>query len=77
MPAKGKGGPKRRKEKDEKAWQKKGKRKFCIFCKDRVDYIDYKLRARRVTGNCVQHQRDVASAVKNAREMALMTYSSR
>ena len=83
MPAKGKGGPKRRKEKDEKAWQKKGK--------DRVDYIDYKdtitlrkfvsergkLRARRVTGNCVQHQRDVASAVKNAREMALMTYSSR
>ena len=31
MPAKGKGGPKRRKEKDEKAWQKKGKRKFCIF----------------------------------------------
>ena len=63
-----------RKEKDEKAWQKKGKRKFCIFCKDRIDYVDYKdtvtlrkftsergkIRARRVTGNCVQHQRDVA-----------------
>ena len=83
--------PSAAREKDDKAWQKKGKRKFCIFCKDRVDYIDYKdtitlrkfvsergkLRARRVTGNCVQHQRDVASAVKNAREMALMTYSSR
>ena len=78
-------------EKDEKAWQKKGKRKFCIFCKDRIEYVDYKdvmtlrkfvsergkIRARRVTGNCVQHQRDVASAVKNAREMALLPYSAR
>ena len=66
---------KRPREKDEKAWQKKGKRKFCIFCKDQIDYIDYKdvitlrkfvsergkIRARRVTGNCVQHQRDVAT----------------
>ena len=90
MPPKGKGG-KRRREKEDKAWQKKGKRKFCAFCKDRVDYVDYKdvitlrkfvsergkIRARRVTGNCVQHQRDVASAVKNAREMALLPYSSR
>lgn len=96
MPSKGggKGGggarrPKR--DKDEKAWQKKGKRKICIFCKDKIDYVDYKdlmtlrkftsdrgkIRARRVTGNCVQHQRDVASAVKNAREMALLPYSAR
>ena len=36
-----------------------------------------KIRARRVTGNCAQHQRDVASAVKNAREMALLPYSTR
>lgn len=35
-----------------------------------------KIRARRVTGNCVQHQRDVAMAVKNAREVALLPYSS-
>jgi small subunit ribosomal protein S18 len=56
-----------------------------------VSYVDYKdtnllrrfvsdrgkIRARRVTGTCVQHQRDVASAVKNAREMALVPYSSR
>ena len=34
-----------------------------------------KIRARRVTGNCVQHQRDVATAVKNARQMALLPYS--
>ena len=89
MPGKRKpGGPKRRKGEGRQAWQKKGKRKFCIFCKDKVDYVDYKdvitlrkfvsergkLRARRVTGNCVQHQRDVATAVKNAREMALLPY---
>jgi small subunit ribosomal protein S18 len=80
-----------RKEKDEKAWQKKGKRKFCIFCKERTVYIDYKdtvtlrkftsergkIRARRVTGNCVQHQRDVATAVKNARQMALLPYAAK
>jgi single-strand DNA-binding protein len=80
----------RKKEKDA-AWQKKQKRKICIFCKDHIDYVDYKdvimlrkfvsergkIRARRVTGNCVQHQRDVATAVKNAREMALLPYSAR
>jgi small subunit ribosomal protein S18 len=71
--------------------RKKEKRKICIFCKDHIDYVDYKdvimlrkfvsergkIRARRVTGNCVQHQRDVATAVKNAREMALLPYSAR
>lgn len=88
----GKGGKKRgpRREKDEKPW-KKQKRKVCVFCKDNVDSVDYKdtaalrkflsdrgkIRARRVTGNCSQHQRDVAQAVKNAREMALLPYSSR
>ena len=35
-----------------------------------------KIRARRVSGNCSQHQRDVAVAVKNSREMALLPYSS-
>ena len=54
---------------------------------DNVDYKDTtllrkfisdrgKIRARRVTGNCVQHQRDVAMAVKNAREVALLPYTS-
>ena len=92
MPGKRKEGrlPAKR-EKDDKAWQKKGKRKICIFCKDRLDHVDYKdvmtlrkfvsergkIRARRVSGNCVQHQRDVATAVKNARQMALLPYSSR
>jgi len=89
MPTKSRKRPSK-KEKEEKAW-KKQKRKVCIFCKDRVEYIDYKdvpmlrkfvsergkIRARRVTGNCSQHQRDVAVAVKNARELALLPYSSR
>ena len=80
-----------RREKDEKGWQKKQKKKFCVFCKEQVAYVDYKdvgllrkfvsdrgtIRARRVTGNCAQHQRDVATAVKNAREMALLPYTTR
>lgn len=55
---------------------------------DDVDYKDVallrkymsdraKIRARRVTGNCTQHQRDVARAIKNAREMALLPYVGR
>ena len=73
------------------ATEKKQRKKVCVFCRDRVAYVDYKdtallrrfisdrgkIRARRVTGTCSQHQRDVASAVKNAREMALLPFSSR
>lgn len=68
-----------------------GKKKICQFCADKTTYVDYKdiallrkfvsdrgkIRARRVTGNCMQHQRLVATAVKNAREMALLPYSTR
>ena len=54
---------------------------------DRVDYKDVnvlrkfisdrgKIRARRVTGVSVQQQREIARAVKNAREMSLLPYSS-
>ena len=67
------------------------KKKYCQFCADKTTYIDYKdisllrkfmsergkIRARRVTGNCSQHQRLVATAVKNAREVALLPYTSR
>jgi small subunit ribosomal protein S18 len=73
-----------------KAVLRKPKKKVCGFCKDKVDYVDYKdaamlrkfisdrgkIRARRVTGNCSQHQRKVATAVKNSREMALLPYTS-
>ena len=68
----------------------KRKAKQNPLIRDGVEYIDYKdtallrkfisdrgkIRARRVTGNCAQHQRDVATAVKNAREMALLPYTS-
>ena len=88
---KGPKAPKKRREKEEKGWQKKQKKKFCVFCQNKADHVDYKdvaslrkfisdrgkIRARRVTGNCTQHQRDVASAVKNAREMALLPFSTR
>ena len=62
-----------------------------MFCpKEGAQPIDYKdtallryyisergkIRARRVTGNCTQHQRDIATAVKNAREVALLPYTS-
>jgi small subunit ribosomal protein S18 len=63
-----------------KAVVRKPKKKVCQFCKEKATGVDYKdtglIRARRVTGNCVQHQRDVAIAVKNAREVALLPYTS-
>ena len=70
---------------------KKFKKKTSVLVTDKVDYIDYKdvnllnrfvsdrskIRNRRVTGNTVQQQRDIANAVKNAREMALLPYTKR
>ena len=65
-----------------------GRRKSCHFCKDKVTEVDYKnvaqlrryisekgkIRNRRITGACRRHQRQVAVAVKRAREMALLPY---
>jgi len=64
------------------------KRRNCFFCKDKVAEIDYKninqlrryisekgkIRSRRITGACRRHQVQVATAVKRAREMALLPY---
>ncbi len=64
------------------------RRKVCYFCTEKIDHVDYKdvgvlrrymsdrakIRARRVSGNCPRHQREVAVAIKNAREMALLPY---
>ena len=66
------------------------KPKACGFCKEGVQAIDYKdvnllrkfisdrgkIRSRRVTGLTMQQQRAVAKAIKNAREMALLPYTS-
>ena len=68
-----------------------GKKKVCIFCTEHIPWVDYKevnilrrfmsdrgkIRARRVTGNCTQHQREVAVAIKTARELALLPYTQR
>jgi small subunit ribosomal protein S18 len=67
------------------------KKKPCVMCRDGVDWVDYKdlpvlrkymsdrgkIRSRRVTGNCAQHQRDIAQAIKVARELVLLPYTQR
>lgn len=75
----------------EKGGFRKQRKKVCQFCKEKATWVDYKdtqllrrflsdrgkIRARRVTGTCAQHQRDVATAIKNAREMAILPYAAR
>jgi len=65
------------------------RRKPCYFCKGRVEEIDSKnynqlrrytsekgkIRSRRISGACRRHQRQVAVAVKRAREVALLPYA--
>jgi small subunit ribosomal protein S18 len=67
------------------------KKKPCALCRDSIEWVDYKdtsmlrkymsdrgkIRSRRVTGNCAQHQRDIALAIKTARELVLLPYTQR
>jgi len=67
------------------------RKRFCYFCRENIDNIDYKnvsmlekfisdkgkIRPRRSTGNCVQHQKKIAMAIKRARIMALIPYYKR
>ena len=67
------------------------KKKPCALCRDKVTWVDYKdvpmlrkymsdrgkIRSRRVTGNCAQHQRALAQAIKTARELVLLPYTQR
>ena len=69
---------------------RKGRKKVCAFCVDKVDNIDYKdvsklrkyiserakIVPRRVTGTCSIHQRKLTVAIKRARHMALIPYIS-
>lgn len=69
---------------------RKGRRKVCSFCVDKVDTIDYKdvaklrrfiserakILPRRVTGTCAHHQRELTVAIKRARHVALLPFSS-
>ncbi len=64
------------------------RKKICIFCADKVDFIDYKDAAklrkfisergkilpRRISGTCSKHQRELNTAIKRARQVALLPY---
>ena len=69
---------------------KKGRRKVCQFCVDKVEYIDYKdiaklrkymserakILPKRATGTCAKHQRMLTEAIKRARQVAILPYIS-
>jgi small subunit ribosomal protein S18 len=67
------------------------RRKFCRFCSEKVEYIDYKnikvLRSfltergkilpRRMTGNCAKHQRELTESINRARSIALLAFAEK
>lgn len=69
---------------------KRARKKVCQFCVDRAEFIDYKdvnklkkcmterskILPRRVTGCCAYHQRELTTAIKRARQIALIPYVS-
>jgi small subunit ribosomal protein S18 len=73
---------------DKKGGPGSGRRKACPYCKEKVEQADYKdlgtlrkfvsergkIRSRRITGACRRHQNQIATAVKRARELALLPY---
>jgi small subunit ribosomal protein S18 len=73
---------------DRKGGPGSGRRKPCPYCRDKIEQVDYKdvgalrkfvsdrgkIRSRRITGACRRHQRQIARAVKRARELALLPY---
>ena len=79
-----------RPERENRRGGRKGRKKVCAFCVDKVDMIDYKdisrlrrfvserakILPRRVTGTCARHQRELTVAIKRARYLALMPYTS-
>lgn len=69
---------------------RKGRKKVCQFCVEKVETIDYKdvaklrrytserakILPRRVTGTCAEHQRELTTAIKRARQIALLPYTA-
>ena len=68
--------------------QNRRRKKVCVFCADKVSFIDYKDSAklrkfisergkilpRRISGTCAVHQRELNTAIKRARNMALLPF---
>lgn len=66
------------------------KKKVCAFCVDKVESIDYKdvsklrkfisergkILPRRISGNCAKHQRQLTMAIKRARNIALLPFTT-
>ena len=80
-----------RPERDRKQWRRRPRRKVCAFCAEKAQFIDYKDAAgklrryvtergkilpRRISGTCARHQRSLAVAIKRARELAMLPYTS-
>ncbi len=79
-----------RPEREVRRGGRKGRKKVCAFCVDRAEFIDYKdvaklrryisergkILPRRVTGTCAYHQRALTVAIKRARHLALLPYTS-
>ena len=77
-------------EKGSNRSNRKSRKKVCAFCVDKVEEIDYKdvqklrkfpsdrakILPRRVTGTCARHQRELTTAIKRARQVALMAYTA-
>jgi small subunit ribosomal protein S18 len=75
-------------EKTDRPLHRKARKKVCHFCVDRVEEIDYKdiaklrkfvserakILPRRATGTCAKHQRALTTAIKRARQVALLPY---
>lgn len=69
---------------------RRSRRKVCAFCVEKADYIDYKdvaklrkyvtergkILPRRISGTCAKHQRAVAEAIKRARVVGLLPYTT-
>ena len=73
-------------------YQKKfQRRKFCRFCSEKVEFIDYKnikilksyltergkVLPRRMTGTCAKHQRELSESIKRARSIALLAFAEK
>ena len=79
-----------RPERDNRRGGRKSRKKVCAFCVDKIEAIDYKdlsrlrrfvserakILPRRVTGTCARHQRELTVAIKRARYLALIPYTS-